>query len=177
MRIRQWMCGAAVVAVGMLMASSVMAQDWPQWRGLNRDGKVMGFKAPATWPKELTKKWTVQVGNDDASPVLVGDNEQEVFLGQQLTSRRTVSERTAQQVDDEVARVIDTAFQRAKKVINENRALLDAIAAGLLERETLTRDDFAILVKGGWLPPRPPAPMAPVTPAVPAVGEVKRVWS
>jgi outer membrane protein assembly factor BamB len=71
---RQWVGGAAVmVAVGALMASSVFAQDWPQWRGANRDGKVAGFKAPAAWPKELTQKWKVQVGNDDASPVLVGD--------------------------------------------------------------------------------------------------------
>jgi cell division protease FtsH len=107
--------------------------------------------------------------------VLVGDNEQEVFLGQQLTSRRVVSERTAQQVDDEVARVIDTAFQRAKKVITENRPLLDAIAASLLERETLTREDFAILIKGDKLPPRPPSAIAPVTPAAPAVVEPKRV--
>ena len=77
-------------------------------------------------------------------------------------------------MDDEVARVIDTAFQRAKKVITENRPLLDAIAAGLLERETLTREDFAILIKGGTLPPRPPSAIAPVTPT-PSVSEPKRV--
>jgi cell division protease FtsH len=124
----------------------------------------------------IARRYVSQWGlSDTIGPVLVGDNEQEVFLGQQLTSRRTVSERTAQQVDDEVARVIDTAFQRAKKVINENRPLLDAIAAGLLERETLVRDDFAILIKGGTLPPRPPAAVAPATPAAPAVGEAKRV--
>ena len=53
------------------------SQDWPQFRGINRDGKVTGFKAPKTWPKELTQDWKVNVGFGDASPVLVGKN---VFL-------------------------------------------------------------------------------------------------
>jgi len=48
------------------------AQDWPQWRGPNRDGKADGFKAPKTWPKELTQKWKVPVGFGDATPALVG---------------------------------------------------------------------------------------------------------
>src|SRR2546422_531974 len=63
-----------VVAAGFGMFSvAAGAADWPQWRGPNRDNKVEGFIAPATWPKELTKKWTVKVGYGDASPVLVGD--------------------------------------------------------------------------------------------------------
>jgi outer membrane protein assembly factor BamB len=53
------------------------AQDWPQWRGLNRDGKVTGFKAPKAWPKELTQVWKVNVGFGDATPVLAGKN---IFL-------------------------------------------------------------------------------------------------
>ena len=47
--------------------------DWPQWRGPNRDGKAVAFDAPKTWPKELTKKWSVSVGDGVASPALVGD--------------------------------------------------------------------------------------------------------
>lgn len=51
---------------------STSAQDWPQFRGINRDGKVTGFKAPQVWPKELTQQWKINVGFGDASPVLVG---------------------------------------------------------------------------------------------------------
>ena len=47
--------------------------DWPQWRGPNRDGKATGFKAPATWPKELKQEWKIPVGNGVATPALVGD--------------------------------------------------------------------------------------------------------
>jgi outer membrane protein assembly factor BamB len=49
------------------------AQDWPQWRGPNRDAKASGFKAPKSWPKELTQKWKTNVGSGDATPALVGD--------------------------------------------------------------------------------------------------------
>jgi outer membrane protein assembly factor BamB len=61
---------AGVLAVS---ASCTLAQDWPQWRGANRDGKATGFTAPKEWPKELTRKWKVSVGLGDASPAVVGD--------------------------------------------------------------------------------------------------------
>jgi outer membrane protein assembly factor BamB len=53
-------------------ATSVWGQDWPQWRGPNRDNKVAGFDAPKTWPQQPTVKWKVTVGNADATPALVG---------------------------------------------------------------------------------------------------------
>ena len=56
----------------LISAAAAFAQDWPQWRGPHRDGKV-AFTAPATWPKTLTKKWTTEVGLGDATPALVGD--------------------------------------------------------------------------------------------------------
>lgn len=55
------------------VASCALAQNWPQWRGLNRDAKATDFKAPKTWPKELTQKWKVPVGDGVATPALVGD--------------------------------------------------------------------------------------------------------
>jgi outer membrane protein assembly factor BamB len=56
-----------------ICSDSIRAQDWPQWRGPNRDSKLVGFVAPAQWPSELTKKWSVNVGLGEASPALVGD--------------------------------------------------------------------------------------------------------
>ena len=51
----------------------VTAQDWPQWRGPNRDGTVQSFALPSTWPDGLTEQWTVDVGLGYATPVIVGD--------------------------------------------------------------------------------------------------------
>lgn len=65
-----------VVLVGcviLLSAGRAGAQDWPQWRGPNREAKTMGFTVPETWPKELKEKWKVTVGTGDATPALVAD--------------------------------------------------------------------------------------------------------
>lgn len=56
-------------AVGLLSAHSLWAQDWPQWRGPDRDG-VVEVNAPASWPAELTTRWKVEVGEGYASPLL-----------------------------------------------------------------------------------------------------------
>ncbi len=69
-RSRKIVLAVCVVVIG---ASCAWAQDWPQWRGPARDGKVTGFTAPQTWPQELKLKWTVPVGQGDATPALVGD--------------------------------------------------------------------------------------------------------
>ena len=65
--------GAVLVALFLLSAARAFAQDWPQWRGPDRDGKVTGFTAPTTWPTALTQKWKVTVGDGDSTPALVGD--------------------------------------------------------------------------------------------------------
>ncbi len=73
-----------VLIVGSL--KEVVAQDWPQWRGPNRDGAVTSFVAPKSWPEQLKLKWKVKVGTGHSSPVLSGqriylhsrDAEQEV---------------------------------------------------------------------------------------------------
>jgi len=62
----------AVSIVILLCASPLLGQDWPQWRGANRDGKVAGFAAPQVWPKALRVKWKAKVGAGDATPALVG---------------------------------------------------------------------------------------------------------
>jgi outer membrane protein assembly factor BamB len=64
----------SVIATLIIFSSmDSFSQDWPQWRGVNRDSKVTGFKAPATWPAELKQEWKVTVGFGDASPVLAGN--------------------------------------------------------------------------------------------------------
>jgi cell division protease FtsH len=121
----------------------------------------------------IARRYVSQWGLSDAiGPILVGDNEHEVFLGRELQSRREVSEKTAQLVDAEVSRVITEAFNRAKATLVEHMELLRAIAEALLERETLTRDELLALERGEKLPPRAtggtPTPIAaPVAPALP----------
>jgi cell division protease FtsH len=119
----------------------------------------------------LARRYVSQWGLSEAiGPVLVGDNEQEVFLGRELGHRREVSEKTAQLVDGEVSRLLTETYERARTTLTEHRELLHAIAEALLERETLTSEDIAILVRGDKLPPRttptPPTAPAPTQPAL-----------
>ncbi|NVL91403.1 MAG: PQQ-like beta-propeller repeat protein, partial [Desulfobacterales bacterium] len=66
-----------VGCVILIGARCVFAQDWPQWRGPNRDGKTVTWLMepqtwPKTWPKELTQTWKTTVGLGDSTPALVG---------------------------------------------------------------------------------------------------------
>ncbi len=65
--------GIALVVGVMALPGTVAAQDWPQWRGPNRDGSVSAFDVPASWPAGLTEQWKVEVGFGYATPILVGD--------------------------------------------------------------------------------------------------------
>jgi outer membrane protein assembly factor BamB len=68
-------CTTAIIVGCMLLsvATGARGQDWPQWRGANRDAKATGFEMPKTWPKQLTQKWKVTVGDGVATPSLAGD--------------------------------------------------------------------------------------------------------
>jgi cell division protease FtsH len=125
----------------------------------------------------IARRYVTQWGlSETIGPILVGDNEQEVFLGRELMSRREVSEKTAQLVDTEVKRVIDHAYNRAKAVLTEHLELLHKVAAALLERETLTREDIEVLRRGEQLPPRTPT-MGPAAsaPVFPPLAEPRRM--
>ena len=126
----------------------------------------------------LARRYVGQWGLSDAiGPILVGDNEQELFLGRELQTRREVSERTAQLVDSEVTRVIKEAYNRAKDTLTENLDLLHRVAAALLERETLTGEEVQKLARGEILPPRSSPPSPPALPSkettVPSAKPVK----
>jgi outer membrane protein assembly factor BamB len=64
---------SGLTCLALSVGACALAQDWPQWRGPNRDAKAAGFKPPKTWPKELTQQWKVTVGDGVATPALVGD--------------------------------------------------------------------------------------------------------
>ncbi|HEX7937405.1 MAG TPA: cell division protein FtsH, partial [Gemmatimonadaceae bacterium] len=125
----------------------------------------------------LARRYVTQWGLSDAiGPVLIGDVEQEVFLGRELQHRREVSEETAQLVDAEVKRLIEEAYSRATQVLQDNLELLHAVAKALLDRETLTREDVDMLARGEMLPERKSEGSTgkSILPAKPAVVEPKR---
>ena len=121
-----------------------------------RDSVTTGAASDIQQATGLARRYVTQWGLSDAiGPILVGDNEQELFLGREIQHRREVSDRTAQIVDTEVKRIIEHAYERAKAVLQEHIDLLHSVAQALLDRETLTREDVDILARGEKLPNRP----------------------
>lgn len=75
-----------------------------------------------------------------------GKKEELIFLGREMHEERNYSEKTAQDIDAEVTRLIDEAFTLATTILTEKRATLDAIAIALLEKETLEKAEFESIV-------------------------------
>jgi len=71
--------------------------------------------------------------------VAIDEPEHEIFLGRDISQRRTVSEHTSRLVDQELKRILDEAHERAREVLGANKDLLEIFAQALLERETLDR--------------------------------------
>jgi cell division protease FtsH len=91
--------------------------------------------------------------------MVYGENEGEVFLGRSITTHKNVSEATMQQVDAEIRRIIDQQYTLARKLIEDNRDKMDAMAHALLEWETLDAEQIEDIMAGR--PPRPPKPSPP----------------
>jgi cell division protease FtsH len=109
----------------------------------------------------LARRMVTQFGMSEKVGVMaVGDQEHEIFLGREISQRREVSEEMARMVDGEIKRLLDEAYARARDIVVTNRDALERITAALLERETIDREDLALLMKGEKLPPREPLPPA-----------------
>ncbi|HEY0996679.1 MAG TPA: ATP-dependent zinc metalloprotease FtsH [Gemmatimonadaceae bacterium] len=142
-----------------------------------RNRVTTGASSDIQQATKLARRYVMQWGLSDAiGPVLVGDQEHEVFLGREIQSRREVSEKTAQLVDAEVQRVIREAYDRATQTLSTHLDALHAVAAALLERETLTGEEVAAIARGETLPPLPPSepPTSPNRPTPAPAIEAKR---
>jgi cell division protease FtsH len=79
-------------------------------------------------------------------PLTFGDREEMVFLGREIAEQRNYSDEVAEEIDQEVRRLIDECYQRAKDILTSYRQKLDAIAHTLIEIETIERDQFEALL-------------------------------
>ncbi|WP_313545022.1 ATP-dependent zinc metalloprotease FtsH [Leifsonia aquatica] len=105
----------------------------------------------------IARKMVTEYGmSADIGSVKLGQANGEMFLGRDMGHQRDYSERIAERVDAEVRELIEKAHDEAWEVLNNNRAILDRLAASLLEHETLDHNEiaeiFADVVK---LPERP----------------------
>jgi cell division protease FtsH len=113
-------------------------------------GAANDIKRATDTARAMVCKWGM---SDVVGPMAVGEQNQEVFIGREWISNREHSEETARTVDAEVKRIIDRAVQEADRLLRENVDSLHRVAEALLERETITGEETAKLMRGEHLPP------------------------
>jgi cell division protease FtsH len=97
---------------------------------------------------ELARKMVCQWGmSQELGPMTFGRREEQVFLGRDIAHHKDYSEHTAIEIDREVRRIVDQAFQRARKLLSDNIPLLHAVSERLLEKEVLDGSEVAEMVK------------------------------
>ena len=104
---------------------------------------------------EIARKMVCEWGmSSKLGPVSLGGKDNEVFLGRDFTQQRSYSERTAQEVDNEIRRIVTDAEQQAEKLIRNSVDKLKLLSDGLLEREILDGHEIDVLLRDGKLPPQ-----------------------
>lgn len=103
----------------------------------------------------LARSMVMRYGmSDTIGPISFDDSSHSIFIGRDFSQTKSYSEKTAAAIDDEVKAIFDAASQACEDILTENRVLVEALAAGLLERETIDGEEFkAFCESGGVLPP------------------------
>jgi cell division protease FtsH len=98
---------------------------------------------------KLARKMVCEYGmSEKLGAVTLGQKQSEVFLGRDLATHQDYSDRIAYQIDQEVRRLVDEAYARAKEILVTHRNKLDLIARTLMERETLEKEELEALLEG-----------------------------
>jgi len=111
------------------------------------DKVTSGASSDIQMATKLAKDMVTKFGmSNELGPLSYGDNEDEVFLGRQITRQTHMSEETAKKVDIEIKKIVDTGYQRAKKILTEKLDDLHKLAKALLIYETLSGEEIKDLI-------------------------------
>ena len=92
---------------------------------------------------QLARKMITRLGmSEELGPMVYGQKDELVFLGREIGEQRDYSEAIAEKIDQEVQKLVRSAYDQAKKILTKYRKNLDDVAEKLLEVETLTREEF-----------------------------------
>ncbi len=97
---------------------------------------------------ELVRKMVCEWGmSEKLGPLTFGKKEEHIFLGKEISKNKDYSEKTAEEIDNEIRRIVKEAYNSTKNLLTENSELLDALARLLLEKETLDSREIDALIK------------------------------
>ena len=101
---------------------------------------------------KIARAMVTEYGMSDLGPIQFEQQEGGVFLGRDYNKTKNFSNEVAHEIDIEMRKIINECYANAKKIINENRDLLELIASALLEHETLTKEQIDFLAENGRMP-------------------------
>lgn len=97
----------------------------------------------------IARKMVCEWGmSEKLGPVTFGRKDEHVFLGMEIAKHKDYSEKTAEEIDDEIKKMVMQQYEYSKRLLIENRALLEKLASALLERETLTASEIDAIIQG-----------------------------
>jgi cell division protease FtsH len=109
-------------------------------------GASSDIKMATTLARKMVTQWGM---SDKIGPVLVSDEQEEVFLGHSIGRENRKSDTLTTVIDDEIKRIVEEAYVTAKKILKDNIDQLHLLAKTLLEYETLSGDEIVALLKDG----------------------------
>ena len=115
-------------------------------------GAANDFEQATGLAQNMVQRWGM---SDHLGPRVYGDNNSEVFLGRDVTTQKNISNATAEQVDQEVSRIIEEQYQRARKIIESHKEIIEIMTHALMDWKTLESDQIDQIMKGET--PRPPS--------------------
>ena len=101
---------------------------------------------------KIARSMVTEYGMSKLGPMMLEEPTGNTFLGRDYTKNRNVSDIVAHEIDEEMRNIINECYEKTKKIIKDNKNLLDIIAKTLLEEETITKEQIDYLVEHGHLP-------------------------
>ena len=131
---RSYLQNQMAVALGGRIAEEIIFGDEEVTTGASND-----LQQVARVARQMVTRFGM---SDRLGPVTLGRQQGNMFLGREISAERDFSEETASAIDEEVRRLVDRAYDRAKQVMLENRHILDQLAQMLIEKETVDAEEL-----------------------------------
>ena len=131
---RSYLQNQMAVALGGRIAEEIIFGDEEVTTGASND-----LQQVARVARQMVTRFGM---SDRLGPVTLGRQQGNMFLGREISAERDFSEETASAIDEEVRRLVDQAYDRAKQVMLENRHILDKLAQMLIEKETVDAEEL-----------------------------------
>ncbi|HJL15068.1 MAG TPA: ATP-dependent zinc metalloprotease FtsH [Sandaracinaceae bacterium LLY-WYZ-13_1] len=142
-RSKEWCVDSIAMALGGRIAEELKFEELTS-------GAASDLQRVTNIARQMVTSW----GMSELGPMAFGEKDDSPFQMGPSFRQKDYSEKTAQEIDDEVRRIVSTQYERARSLLEEHRVQLDGIAEALLERETLDREELEAIMEGRELPER-----------------------